>query len=110
MTLWMAARSLLIVARILTPAARLPHRSTAYFPRRGPMDTNRKNDKLDTLEPFREHPEGQTLTTDQGVRVSHTDDSLRAGARGPTLLEDFPRREKPTRFNHERIPERVVHA
>ena len=50
------------------------------------------------------------LTTDQGVRVSHTDNSLRAGERGPTLMEDFHFREKITHFDHERIPERVVHA
>ncbi len=53
---------------------------------------------------------GQFLTTDQGIRVEHTDDSLRAGTRGPTLLEDFHFREKMMRFDHERIPERVVHA
>ncbi|MEV4356084.1 catalase [Nonomuraea sp. NPDC049625] len=51
-----------------------------------------------------------TMTTDQGVPVDHTDDSLRAGTRGPTLMEDFHFREKITRFDHERIPERVVHA
>ncbi|GAA2378366.1 catalase [Catellatospora methionotrophica] len=56
-------------------------------------------DKLDT-----------TLTTDQGIRVEDTDNSLRAGPRGPSLLEDFHHREKITRFDHERIPERVVHA
>ncbi|HWB78930.1 MAG TPA: catalase, partial [Nannocystaceae bacterium] len=50
------------------------------------------------------------MTTDQGVEIPHTDDSLRAGLRGPTLLEDFHFREKITRFDHERIPERVVHA
>ncbi|MEV6925705.1 catalase [Dactylosporangium sp. NPDC051485] len=50
------------------------------------------------------------LTTDQGIPVDDTDNSLRAGARGPTLLEDFQLREKLTRFDHERIPERVVHA
>lgn len=55
-------------------------------------------------------PCGGPLTTDQGVTVEHTDDSLRAGERGPTLLEDFHFREKITRFDHERIPERVVHA
>jgi catalase len=53
---------------------------------------------------------GSRLTTDQGVRVDHTDDSLTAGNRGPTLIEDFHFREKITRFDHERIPERVVHA
>jgi len=50
------------------------------------------------------------LTTQQGVRVAHTDDALTAGERGPTLLEDFHAREKVTHFDHERIPERVVHA
>jgi len=62
------------------------------------------------LDPFRENSDGQYLTTDQGLRVSHTDDSLKAGQRGPTLLEDFHFREKITHFDHERIPERVVHA
>ncbi|MGW8532279.1 catalase [Nocardiopsis sp. NPDC055824] len=52
----------------------------------------------------------QPLTTETGVRVGDTDNSLRAGARGPTLLEDFHAREKITHFDHERIPERVVHA
>ncbi len=50
------------------------------------------------------------LTTAQGVRLEHTDDSLKAGSRGPTLLEDFHLREKIMHFDHERIPERVVHA
>jgi catalase len=50
------------------------------------------------------------LTTAHGQRVSHTDDSLTAGSRGPTLLEDFHLREKVMHFDHERIPERVVHA
>ena len=45
-----------------------------------------------------------------GVKISDTDDSLKAGVRGPTLLEDFHFREKITHFDHERIPERVVHA
>lgn len=62
------------------------------------------------LEPFREDGEDQYLTTNHGVRVNHTDDSLKAGERGPTLMEDFHLREKMTHFDHERIPERVVHA
>jgi catalase len=73
-------------------------------------DRNGASSKDRGLEPFREHPEQTALTTDQGVRVHHTDDSLKAGQRGPTLLEDFHLREKITRFDHERIPERVVHA
>ena len=50
------------------------------------------------------------LTTAQGVPLQHTDDSLKVGERGPTLLQDFHLREKITHFDHERIPERVVHA
>jgi catalase len=50
------------------------------------------------------------LTTPQGVRLAHTDDSLTGGARGPTLMDDFHLREKVMHFDHERIPERVVHA
>ncbi|OZD78661.1 catalase HPII [Rhodococcus sp. 05-2256-B2] len=53
---------------------------------------------------------GDFLTTAQGVRLPDTDHSLKAGDRGPTLLEDFHLREKITHFDHERIPERVVHA
>ncbi len=62
------------------------------------------------LEPFREDSEGEFLTTNTGVRINHTDDSLKAGSRGPTLMEDFHFREKITHFDHERIPERAVHA
>ncbi len=54
--------------------------------------------------------DSQFLTDAQGHRLEHTDDSLKAGTRGPTLLEDFHFREKITHFDHERIPERVVHA
>jgi catalase len=50
------------------------------------------------------------LTTNQGIPVSDNQNSLRAGVRGPTLLEDFVLREKITHFDHERIPERIVHA
>lgn len=51
-----------------------------------------------------------TLTTQQGLPVADDQNSLRAGARGPTLLEDHILREKIFHFDHERIPERVVHA
>jgi catalase len=53
---------------------------------------------------------GQALTTNQGVPVADNQHTLRAGVRGPALLEDFILREKLTHFDHERIPERVVHA
>ncbi|OMC39652.1 catalase [Mycobacterium sp. IS-1264] len=62
------------------------------------------------LEPSRVRRDTGYLTTQQGVRVDSTDDSLTVGERGPTLLEDFHAREKITHFDHERIPERVVHA
>ncbi|MBP1851918.1 catalase [Rhizobium halophytocola] len=52
----------------------------------------------------------ETLTTAQGAPVSDDQNSLKAGARGPTLLEDQHFREKIFHFDHERIPERVVHA
>src|SRR5688572_9136619 len=51
-----------------------------------------------------------TLTTNQGIPVADNQNSLKAGVGGPTLLEDFVLREKITHFDHERIPERIVHA
>jgi catalase len=69
-----------------------------------------EHDKDKNLEPFREDSEGQKLTTNQGVRIKENHHSLKAGPRGPTLMEDFIFREKMTHFDHERIPERVVHA
>jgi catalase len=65
--------------------------------------------------PSKDKPEsvaqaGEYLTTAQGLRLPDTDHSLKAGERGPSLLEDFHLREKITHFDHERIPERVVHA
>jgi len=63
-----------------------------HAPRRGPHD-----------------PDAH-LTTNQGIRVSDNQNSLKAGARGPALLEDFVLREKIFHFDHERIPERIVHA
>lgn len=53
---------------------------------------------------------GHSLTTNQGVVIADDQNSLTAGERGPTLLEDFVLREKITHFDHERIPERIVHA
>ncbi|AXX29905.1 Catalase [Actinosynnema pretiosum subsp. pretiosum] len=54
--------------------------------------------------------QGAHLTTSQGLRLPDTDHSLKAGERGPTLLQDHHLREKIMHFDHERIPERVVHA
>ncbi len=66
--------------------------------------------KLKQLEKFHEQTDPEFLTTDQGQRVNDDQNSLKAGQRGPTLMEDFHLREKITHFDHERIPERVVHA
>ncbi|MGI5986068.1 MAG: catalase, partial [Oscillospiraceae bacterium] len=66
--------------------------------------------KTKQMEAYVVDNKNQKLTTDNAVRVSSTDDSLKVGERGPTLLEDVHFREKITHFDHERIPERVVHA
>lgn len=63
-----------------------------------------------SLDRVRVDSSGRPLTTNQGVRVADNQHSLKAGLRGPALLEDFILREKITHFDHERIPERVVHA
>ena len=63
-----------------------------------------------TLPRVRADGGGQALTTNQGVRISDNQHSLKAGLRGPALLKDFILREKITHFDHERIPERIVHA
>src|SRR5919199_2576177 len=62
------------------------------------------------LDADRKRDDGQALTTNQGGRIADNQNSLKVGPRGPTLLEDFILREKITHFDHERIPERVVHA
>jgi catalase len=62
------------------------------------------------LDRVRVDSTGQALTTNQGVAVSDNQNSLKAGRRGPALLQDFILREKITHFDHERIPERIVHA
>ncbi|MCG2585586.1 catalase [Massilia sp. TS11] len=67
-------------------------------PNNGPLDRVRVDDSA------------RTLTTNQGVKVADNQSSLKIGLRGPTALEDFVFREKITHFDHERIPERVVHA
>jgi catalase len=68
------------------------------------------DEKQRQLDVHRVDPCEDVLTTDQGIAVDDTDNSLRVGERGPTLMEDFHFREKITHFDHERIPERVVHA
>ncbi|CAK7007669.1 MAG: Catalase HPII [Desulfovibrio sp.] len=68
------------------------------------------NAKLDAMEAFRVESGGQGLTTEKGVKVSDNQNTLRAGTRGPGLIEDFHFTEKLAHFDRERIPERVVHA
>jgi catalase len=62
------------------------------------------------LDRVRTDASGQRLTTNQATPVADNQHSLKAGLRGPALLEDFVLREKITHFDHERIPERIVHA
>jgi catalase len=72
-----------------------------------PSGENPNNASLDRV---RVDSAGQAITTNQGVPVGDNQHSLKAGLRGPALLEDFILREKITHFDHERIPERIVHA
>lgn len=69
-----------------------------------------QNPTVEPLDRVRVDSSNQPLTTNQGVLVADNQHSLKIGLRGPTTLEDFILREKITHFDHERIPERVVHA
>ena len=68
------------------------------------------NKKITDLAINTEDGTGQFLTTNHGLRINDNQNSLKAGERGASLLEDFILREKITHFDHERIPERIVHA
>ena len=68
------------------------------------------NPTVGPLDRVRVDSTDRPITTNQGVPVADNQSSLKAGLRGPTLLEDFILREKITHFDHERIPERIVHA
>lgn len=69
-----------------------------------------KNPKIEDLKVNSKSGNGEFLTTNQGLKINDNQNSLKAGERGATLLEDFILREKITHFDHERIPERIVHA
>ena len=69
-----------------------------------------ENPTVDPLDRVRVDSTGRVLTTNQGVPIGDNQNSLKAGLRGPALLKDFILREKITHFDHERIPERIVHA
>jgi catalase len=70
---------------------------------------SKEDAKSQSLAEFRRTPRGP-FTTNQGIPIENDQDQLKLGDRGPTLMEDFHFREKLTHFDHERIPERVVHA
>lgn len=78
--------------------------------RKDAADTTPANDKVIGLELHKEDSADELMTTNQGLRINDDQNSLKAGSRGATLLEDFILREKITHFDHERIPERIVHA
>jgi catalase len=68
------------------------------------------DEKITQLQDHTTDNNDQMLTTNQGLKINNNQDSLKADERGPSLLEDFILREKITHFDHERIPERIVHA
>lgn len=69
-----------------------------------------ENDKTIKLKPHTANSADEVMTTNHGVKINDDQNSLKSGDRGATLLEDFILREKITHFDHERIPERIVHA
>lgn len=73
-------------------------------------DFNKQEAKQEDLGLNKSDGTNKFLTTNQGVKINDDNNSLKAGERGPSLLEDFILREKITHFDHERIPERIVHA
>ena len=83
-------------------------KTTRRPPRRAAPRRN-TNAKVERMDAFRESPDG-SMTSNAGILVNDNQNSLKLGERGPTLLEDHFLREKITHFDHERIPERVVHA
>ena len=102
------------VGASVSPPSRLPTGSTLseqnFSGKTGTVALEGVNATIDTLDRVRVDSSGQVLTTNQGVPIADNQNSLKAGARGPALLEDFILREKITHFDHERIPERIVHA
>ena len=96
------------------PASRLPTGSTLSeensSAKTGGVAPEGVNATIEPLDRVRVDSAGQHLTTNQGVAIADNQNSLKLGLRGPVLLEDFILREKITHFDHERIPERIVHA
>jgi len=96
------------------PESRLPTGSTLSeengSDKTGGVAPEGVNSMIEPLDRVRVDSSGQVLTTNQGIVISDNQNSLKFGLRGPALLEDFVLREKITHFDHERIPERIVHA
>ncbi|MGJ7456522.1 catalase [Halomonas sp. RA08-2] len=91
----------------LTASTTTEETGTAKTGGAAPLGTNANVESLDRV---RVDASDRPLTTNQGVPVGDNQNTLKAGLRGPSLLEDFILREKITHFDHERIPERIVHA
>ena len=91
-------------------ATKRPRPAKPATPGPAALDPEETTPLAGALAPAQGLQAGEFLTTAQGLRLPDTDHSLKAGPRGPSLLEDFHLREKITHFDHERIPERVVHA
>ena len=106
----------------VAPAAGQTTKPPSRLPGASSLSEKNESDKVGTVAPegvnasigsldrVRVDSSAQALTTNQGVKVADNQNSLKAGLRGPALLEDFILREKITHFDHERIPERIVHA
>jgi catalase len=96
------------------PASRHPTASTLSeengSEKTGSVAPEGLNATIEPLDRVRVDSSNRLLTTNQGVPVADNQNSLKYGVRGPALLEDFILREKITHFDHERIPERIVHA
>src|SRR5246127_3847643 len=87
------------------PIARTSGQSASAIDKSLHAETDKTSDlALNTVEL------GEVMSGNQGIKISDDQNSLTAGLRGPTLMEDFHFREKITHFDHERIPERVFHA
>ena len=99
---------------VVTPTSRLPTGSTLSesmeSDKVGTQAAEGCNPGNDSLDRVRVDSSARMLTTNQGVPIADNQNSLKYGVRGPALLEDFILREKITHFDHERIPERIVHA
>jgi catalase len=100
--------------KTVEPESRLPTGSTLSeentSAKVGSLAFEGVNATIEPLDRVRVDSSGQALTTNQGVKIADNQNSLKYGVRGPALLEDFILREKLTHFDHERIPERIVHA